>query len=176
MELIEDSMNIFYLSKKPVECARWMVDRHVVKMILETAQILSTAHRVLDGDENGELKDPDFNTLLYKRTHKNHPSTIWARQTSANYRWLSTHLIALLREYTFRYGKTHAVEQKGLDSFLMCLPNNIPEGRQTKMPSCMDEEYRISDDPIVNYRNYYKIGKAHLHNWKKRQPPDWITA
>lgn len=169
-------MNIFYLSKSPTECARWMVDKHVVKMILETAQLLSTAHRILDGDENGKLRDPFFDGLLYKRTHKNHPSAIWAREGSANYHWLVTHLIALLREYTYRYGKIHAVEKKGLDNLLLSQPFNIPTRKLSKMPSCMDEEYRISDDPIVNYRNYYKIGKAYLHNWKKRQPPAWITA
>ena len=170
-------MNIFYLSEDPDECARWMVDKHVVKMILETAQLLSTAHRVLDGDpDDGRLHDKLTNELLYKRTHKNHPSAIWARESDGNYRWLYRHLLALLKEYTFRYGKHHAVETKGISGRLRHFPFKIKQGLRTPMPSCMDEEYRISDDPVVNYRNYYKIGKAHLHNWKNRSPPDWITA
>jgi hypothetical protein len=170
-------MNIFYLSEDPDECARWMVDKHVVKMILETAQLLSTAHRVLDGDpDDGRLHDNLTNELLYKRTHKNHPSAIWARESDGNYRWLYRHLLALLKEYTFRYGKHHAVETKGISGRLRHFPFKIKQGLRTPMPSCMDEEYRISDDPVVNYRNYYKIGKAHLHNWKNRSPPDWITA
>lgn len=170
-------MNIFYLSEDPDECARWMVDKHVVKMILETAQLLSTAHRVLDGDpDDGTLHDKLTNELLYKRTHKNHPSAIWARESDGNYRWLYRHLLALLKEYTFRYGKHHAVETKGISGRLRHFPFKIKQGLRTPMPSCMDEEYRISDDPVVNYRNYYVKGKAHLHNWKNRSPPDWITA
>jgi hypothetical protein len=179
-------MNIFYLSKDPVKCAEWMVDKHVVKMILETAQLLSTAHRVLDGEMtiktvNGRKKkvyvlDDEINDVLYSATHINHPSAIWARQTEGNYQWLHRHLMALLNEYTFRYGKLHAVETKGIARQLWYPPMNIKQSNRTPMPSCMDEEYRISEDPIVNYRNYYRIGKAHLHNWKKRQPPDWIAA
>ena len=66
-------MNIFYLDRNPVVAAQMMCDKHVVKMILESAQILSTAHRVLDGDEHAD------NVGMYKMTHKNHPSTIWVR-------------------------------------------------------------------------------------------------
>ena len=169
-------MNIFYLSKDPDECARWMVDKHVVKMILETAQLLSTAHRVLDGDENGNLPDKLINELMYKRTHKNHPSAIWARASDSNYRWLYHHLLALLKEYTYRYGKQHAVATKGIARLLSHEPSNIKPGRKTPMPSCMDEEYRISEDPVINYRNYYVKGKSHIHSWKNREPPSWITA
>lgn len=179
-------MNIFYLSESPEQCAEWMVDKHCVKMILETAQLLSTAHRVLDGnltitEKNGRKKKiwilPDLrNERLYGATHINHPSAIWARKTSGNYDWLYQHLLALLKEYTYRYDKEHKVETSGMVHSLYFKPFFIERGECTVMPSCMDAEYKISEDPVMNYRNYYKIGKAHLHNWKRRNPPEWIAA
>ena len=182
-------MNIFYLSESPVECAQSMVDRHVVKMILETAQLLSTAHRVLDGtqqqikviNKNGKLKNKKIwilsdsrNDILYAATHINHPSCIWTRQSVENYNWLVEHLFALSDEYTHRYGKRHkTIERLGFE--IQSPPYNLKEYDMTLMPSCMDKEYIISDDPIMNYRNYYKYGKKHIHAWKRRDPPDWIN-
>ena len=110
-------MNIFYLDQDPRQCAEWMVDKHVVKMILETAQLLSTAHRVLDGqlvevsffvdglDRRVKKKklwllEDTRNEVLYNATHMNHPSAIWARQSVENYNWLVEHLFALGDEYT----------------------------------------------------------------------------
>lgn len=93
-------MNIFYLHSDAKECAVMHCDKHVVKMILETAQLLSTAHRLLDGND-----DP----ILYKATHKNHPSAIWTRKSQKNYLWLTSLLQNLCQEYTYRYGKIHAV-------------------------------------------------------------------
>jgi len=80
-------MNIFYLDKDPRICAENHCDKHCVKMILEYAQLLSTAHRVLDGDPNQELPD-GRQDVLYKATHVNHPSAVWVRQNEANYKWL----------------------------------------------------------------------------------------
>ena len=89
-------MNIFYLDRNPVIAAQMMCDKHVVKMILESAQMLSTAHRVLDGDDRAN------ETGLYKMAHKNHPSTIWVRASSENYRWLWKHFDALFQfDYSF---------------------------------------------------------------------------
>ncbi len=178
-------MNIFYLSESPEQCAEWMVDKHVVKMILETAQLLSTAHRVLDGEMSIKIVNDkkkkvyvlhkSLNSVLYSATHINHPSAIWARESIGNYRWLYRHLLALLKEYTFRYGKHHAVETKGISRMLRHSPFKIKQDLRTTMPSCMDAEYKISEDPIENYRNYYREGKKHLHNWKRRSPPEWIN-
>ena len=98
-------MNIFYLDRDPVIAAQMMCDKHVVKMILESAQMLSTAHRVLDGDEYADRRG------LYKLAHKNHPSTIWVRSSLENYTWLYDHMVALMEEYTYRYGKHHATER-----------------------------------------------------------------
>lgn len=178
-------MNIFYLDSDPKLCAEWAVDRHCVKMILESAQLLSTAHRLLDGTEiagvskSGRKKKiwllPDErNDTLYSATHINHPSAVWCRETQANYHWLMHLLAEYCKEYTYRYGKTHKVESDGLLYALYIQPKNIPLKQFTTPPSAMDTKYIISNDPIVNYRNYYKHGKAHLHAWKKREVPEWL--
>lgn len=178
-------MNIFYLHSDPKVCAEWAVDKHVVKMILEAAQLLSTAHRVLDGKESvgvsqtGRKKKiwvlPDErNDTLYSATHVNHPSAIWARETNNNYTWLWCYLYEHCKEYTYRYGKVHKIEATGLLETLKTPPHNIFVGSKTLIPSAMDAIYVISKDPVVNYRNYYKYGKEHLHSWKKREAPPWI--
>jgi hypothetical protein len=177
-------VNIFYLHEDPRQCAVWMVDKHVVKMILETAQLLSTAHRLLDGTESidtssGRKKrvyalSDERDAVLYSATHANHPSAVWARQSVENYNWLVDHLFALSDEYTYRYGKTHLTITK-LGVPIASPPLNLKEWDMTPMPSCMDEQYKIGEDPIANYRNYYKYGKASMHSWKKREAPDWIN-
>ena len=177
-------MNIFYLHEDPRQCAEWMVDKHVVKMILETAQLLSTAHRLLDGTESidtssGRKKKvyklpDDRDDVLYSATHANHPSAVWARQSVENYNWLVDHLFALSEEYTYRYGKTHLTITK-LGVPIASPPLNLKDWDMTPMPSCMDEQYKIGEDPIANYRNYYKYGKASMHSWKKREAPEWIN-
>lgn len=177
-------MNIFYIDENPLQAAQWMVDKHVVKMILESAQLLSTAHRVLDGDmfvgktatgrnvKRWKLHDARED-VLYQATHINHPSAVWCRESVENYNWLADHMFALLQEYTYRYEKKHKIEGE-LSYMLQSPPNNLKEWPMTKMPSAMAEEYVISDDPITNYRNYYKNGKTRMFSWKKRQPPEWI--
>jgi hypothetical protein len=177
-------VNIFYLDEDPRQCAEWMVDKHVVKMILETAQLLSTAHRILDGVESIDTSGPrkkkvytlndDRNTILYSATHINHPSAVWARSSVENYNWLVDHLFALDAEYTFRYDKQHAtITKMGVE--IASPPLNLKEWDWTPMPSCMDPQYIIGEDPIANYRNYYKYGKASMHSWKKREAPEWIN-
>lgn len=178
-------MNIFFVDFNPETAARCLVDKHVVKMVLESAQLLSTAHRVLDGQEKTEKSDTGRNvkrfvlndsrdSILYQATHINHPSAIWCRQSKENYKWLLMHFFALMAEYTYRYGKEHKCFG-AISSFLIDFPNNLKDNDWTPMPSCMDEQYIISTDPMINYRNYYKVGKASLHSWKYRQPPAWIT-
>ena len=103
-------MNIFYLDSRPHVAAKDHCDKHVVKMILESAQMLCTAHRELDGDV------PD---VFYKSTHKNHPSTIWARSKAGNYRWLYDLFVSLCDEYTYRYGKVHLSDKKFRASLLV---------------------------------------------------------
>lgn len=196
-------MNIFYLSEDPRQAAEWMVDKHVVKMILETAQILSTVHRVIDGQEvevtykiPAKVVEMPFegttitkpakmrkkkvwvlednrNDILYAATHINHPSTVWARQSVENYNWLVDHLFALSDEYTYRYGKRHATITK-LGLVLQSPPFALKEWDATLMPSCMPDECKISTDPVMNYREYYRTSKASMHSWKKRDVPFWI--
>ena len=185
-------MNIFYVDTDPIKAAVMMVDKHVVKMILETSQLLSTAHRVLDGKVrieekyvNGSLParyrkvkrwtlPDDREEVLYSATHVNHPSAVWCRTSAANYIWLYEHLQALHAEYTYRYGKVHACSR--LMDTLRFLPQMLMKQEWTPMPSCMAPEYIVSDDPLTNYRNYYKIGKSQMHKWTKRQAPEWINA
>ena len=181
---MEISVNIFYVDTDPNTAAQCLVDKHVVKMILESAQLLSTAHRVLDGIEfEGKSKTgrkarrwllPDSRDYtMYAATHINHPSAVWCRQSIENYNWLVDHMFALMREYTHRYDKTHKCYGE-LSYMLQSPPKNLKEWDWTPMPSCMVEEYIISEDPLTNYRNYYRIGKLSLHKWTNRQPPDWI--
>lgn len=171
----------------PTLAAQYQVDRHVVKMIVETAQLLSTAHRVLDGleiqlelEKDGKVRkkkvwviDDERNDVLYSCTHRNHPSAIWCRESVENYNWLVDHLHALGQEYTHRYGKKHATIEKCFYP-LQSPPHGLRDWDWTKPPSAMGPEYIISDDPVVNYRNYYKHGKASLHTWKNRDKPFWI--
>jgi hypothetical protein len=190
-------MNIFYLDHDVVKCAEMHNDKHVVKMILEYAQLLSTAHRVLDGVELSGLsasgRKKKFWTLadsrdytLYKATHINHPSAVWARQSAMNYYWLYTMLDALCKEYTYRYGKIHKVERDGLMQALKNqFPTNIPDGSFTEPTPAMPEDVKVLKevhtdryeiDSLASYRNYYIQNKTHLANWKKRDVPEWYIT
>ena len=156
-------MNIFYLDSDPVVAAQMECDRHVVKMVLESAQMLSTAHRELDDNV------PD---ILYKSAHKNHPSTLWTRSNASHYAWHYDHFIALCDEYTHRYGKVHASDTK-LRDVLAKLPRNITCGEFTQPPQCMPDQYKCNDS-VTAYRNYYKGDKARFAEWNKSRPaPNW---
>jgi len=160
-------MNIFYIHDNPVIAAQAMTDKHVVKMILESAQLLSTAHRALDGQEFIQLSksgarlrkwnhpDTHMDITLYKSTHLNHPSGIWVRQSAENYMWLYKHFIALSEEYYQRYGKRHASELL-LSGLLSKAPNNIPNIRRTPMlVAITDTQWHVPNNPLQSYRNYY---------------------
>jgi hypothetical protein len=178
-------MNIFYIDRDPAVAAQMMVNSHVVKMILESAQLLSTAHRLLDGEMYIEISPkgrkikrwrlPDErNDVLCHATHINHPSAIWCRESSPNYMWLYEHYCALLEEYTYRYGKVHKCSRLALH--LKSLPHNLTNSTFSDPPPAMDKQYIISKDSVENYRNYYTHGKTHLHKWKKREKPVWMVA
>lgn len=163
-------MNIFFLDKSPKLSAQYQCNKHVIKMIVESAQLLSTAHRVLDGDKL--VLPDDREQILYKATHINHPCAVWCRATYMNYRWLADHLEYLLDEYTLRYKKQHKSED--VYHALIDSPDCIePEGFTTP-PCCMPDEFKISDNYVDNYREYYRVDKAHLHAWKNRDKPNWI--
>ncbi len=172
-------MNIFAIDSNPYQAARWMVDKHIVKMVLETAQLLSTTHRVLDGTKINKsyvMSDDKVEKLFYKSTHINHPSSIWVRETRENYYWLMLHLDGLLCEYTNRYGKQHKVYRSGIFHYMWDnKPVNIPAGSLTPFKLAMPDQYKISDDPIECYREYYRKGKTELHSWKfPERKPYWI--
>ena len=142
-------MNIFYLDKNPVKAAQLQYNKHVVKMILESAQMLCTAHHCIMGS------DAD---VPYKSTHKNHPSTVWVRQSAQNYAWLYHHMMALGDEYTKRYGKKHLSITKCEDK-LAILPGGILHTGFEQPPQCMPDEYK-DECSIQAYWNYY-IGEKH---------------
>lgn len=178
-------MNIFYLNEDPVVCAQSLFDKHVVKMILESAQLLCTAHRMLDGHlvvERNKIgsrmkrwhfdKTDERETIFYKSTHFNHPSCIWTRSSSGNYDWHFKFFLAMLDEYTHRYGKHHAAER--LIPHLQNAPKNIPVGPFVQVTPAMDKEFIISNDSIINYRNYYLKSKINLLSYTKREIPNWM--
>ena len=147
-------MNIFYLDEDPVKAAKLQYNKHVVKMILESAQMLCTAHHV-HGDTFQKQAVP------YKQAHLNHPSTVWARENASNYEWLFHHFCALSLEYTLRYNKTHLSYTKCFHP-LSEVPRNIycTYNGITKMPQCMPDEYK-DECSIQAYWNYY-IGEKHI--------------
>lgn len=180
-------MNIFYLSNDVEECARMHVDKHCVKMILEYAQLLSTAHRVLDGiqditlSKSGRrkkvwtLNDTMYDEALYQATHINHPSSVWVRKSAYNYNWLSDLLYALCKEYTYRYSKVHKVEASGLENILaFAPPYNIGSDPWSEPTPAMPDEYIVEGNSIQSYRNYYNGTKTRMYKWKKRDVPDWV--
>lgn len=158
-------MNIFILDKDIQKCAEYLCDKHCVKMVLESAQMLSTAHRVLDKDV-----DPIF----YKVMGKNHPCNIWVRQSDSNYEWLYRLFLEQAKEYTYRYGKTHLSDTK-LREVAANLPKNIPTGPLTPFAQAMPDKYR-REDPVEAYRTYYIKDKATIAWWiKNRSAPFWFV-
>tara|TARA_Y100000361_G_scaffold124777_1_gene118030 strand:- start:178 stop:672 length:495 start_codon:yes stop_codon:yes gene_type:complete len=161
---MREKMNVFYLHHNPKTCAKYHNDKHCVKMILEYAQLMSTAHRIIDGD--------DANNLVYKATHKNHPSAIWARHSDLNYDWLYKLFEELSGEYTHRYGKQHLSYTK-LKDILRYPPDNITIGEFTQPTPAMPDHCKIPNDSIASYRYYYKTEKSHLAKWTDRPVPKW---
>ena len=167
------------------------VDKHVVKMILEYAQLLSTSHRVLDGTIIDTLSasgrkakkyvlNDDRDSILYSATHINHPSAVWCRQSVANYVWLAELLEECCNEYSYRNGKTHKVESSGL---MQALKNNIPKNISnqpfTEPTPAMPDECKVPGDSLTSYRRYYVMNKTHLWSWSgkinSRGRPQWLT-
>jgi hypothetical protein len=154
-------MNIFYLHHDPNIAARAMTDKHCVKMILESAQLLSTAHRVLDGlpytktsKSGAKLTRYNHWLPLYEATHMNHPSAIWVRESADNYAWLYSHFLALCVEYTRRYGKVHK-SYTDLAMLLQPLPSNIPKSSATPVRIAITDTQWHRDCPVQSYRAYY---------------------
>jgi hypothetical protein len=184
-------MNIFYLDNDPKICAQMHVDKHCIKMILEYAQLLSTAHRFLDGTmsiglgktgrkQTRYVLPDDRESVLYSATHLNHPSAVWCRQSAMNYHWLYTLLVECCKEYTYRYGKVHKCESSGLVNRLQTTPTNIDATKDFTEPTpAMPDECKLAGDSINSYRRYYVMNKEHLWSWSgkinSRERPKWLT-
>ena len=156
-------MNIFFLDWDVEKNAQYHCDKHVVKMILETAQLLCGVHH---------MTSDDVNHVPYKLSHKNHPCAIWARESLTNYLYLGELGLELSREYTHRYGKKHK-SQEVIEWCLMNKPH-IQDIGFTTPPKAMPDEYK-TEDVIESYRKYYLGAKKTFLSWKERQVPEWVT-
>ena len=180
-------MNIFALSRCPVESAEQMIAKHVVKMPTESCQMLHTNnlyfhYKSVYGTEPSlkELKEfhAYINSNLMKPAMLNHPSTIWARTTKANYMWLYKHALALCEEYSYRYKKVHGTERRILHSEVYeADPKNA-----SPVSIAMADEYRLPQEKhtwdfvIRSYRHYYREGKWSFAYWLRRGYPDWFPV
>jgi len=153
-------LNIFVLSKDPVKAAKMQCDQHVVKMTLETAQLLCSPFKP--------------GVAPYKRTHFNHPCSVWVRESEGNFLWLCRHGLALAEEYTYRYQKRH----NSLSVIEWCEKNHsrleFTKKRRTKFALAMPEEFQ-GECPVESYRMFYKNSKLHFARWQKgRSEPIWL--
>ena len=160
-------MNIFVLDIKPELAAQYHCDKHVVKMILETAQIMSTV--VIS-------KLPNVDGLLYKPTHRNHPCTLWAGESLDNFLWLGQLGLELMKEFEYRYNKTHKSGKVIMDALLMGSMDQLKWDHNCRTPfaQAMPNIYR-NEDPVKAYRDYYINEKNHLLTYTNRRKPEWIT-
>lgn len=156
-------MNIFVLDTDTKKCAEYHNDKHVVKMILETAQLLCGVHWVLESKHDAP----------YKLSHKNHPCAIWARECIENYIWLCDLGLELCEEYTFRYEKRHK-SQDVIEWCLLNAPNLIEKGDITPFAMAMPDECKV-DDVVKSYRTYYMAEKRSIAQWKNREVPEWFN-
>jgi len=192
-------MNIFILNQDPVISAQEQCDKHVVKMIVESGQMLSTAHRLLDGelifipvlDEDGNqvyLKSgkpktkkhwqhPDLDDELYKAVHMGHPCTVWTMESVCNYMWHYRHFVALCDEYMYRYGKRHLTDTL-LRDILRTPPANIPQVERTPFKLAMGSNPEcMMDDPVESYRAFYQTKQDRFDMvWTNRPIPEWFEV
>lgn len=158
-------MNIFILDKDPRKAARMLCDKHVGKMAIESAQMLCTAHWETENCCAG-VCNPQ-----YKKTHFNHPCTLWARESVGNYKWLVEHALELCKEFKKRYGKNH----KSCE-VVKWASKNIPrlsKKRRTPFAQAMPEKYR-DKDAVKAYRKFYIKEKLNFARWKCGNKPRWI--
>jgi hypothetical protein len=157
-------VNIFVLDAVPDHAARALCDKHVPKMVLETAQLLCSVWPAGDAP--------------YRRTHYNHPCAQWTRASAENFTWLSLYGAAVADEYTFRFGRIHASA-----SVIQWCAERVGvlglSGRgRTEFAQAMPPQYRIPGDPVAAYRAYYRGEKARFCAWKRGRtyPAWWVGA
>jgi len=173
------NVNIFVLDRDPGRAARYHCDKHVVRMVLETAQLLSTALWAVDEPSARRL---ERNGLIYRPTHRRHPCALWTAQCPGNYRWLARLGMALVAEYQYRYEARHhrsapVIEycaDSGMD--LICRAQRDTGGRRRRTPFAlaMPGEYK-SADAVASYRRYYLAEKAPFCCWTRRRVPRWFS-
>ena len=145
-------MNIFWLHDNPYVNARYHCDKHIKKMVLETAQMLCSVHHVVTENDN----------IPYKLAHKNHPCSIWVRECAENYLWLCELGIELCKEYTKRYNKVHKC-QEVIEWAILNMPMNlIVNGSITPHALAMPDECKIGD-AVESYNEYYQKYKVHIN-------------
>lgn len=165
-------MNLFILSDNKRRSAIFHADRHIVKMPLETAQMLSFAYY------HPDLWDGGIPPIImgFSKTHDLHPCSKWIRESVENWKYAAEFGLELYEEYQYRYNQPDK-HQRAFQIFHFALnnPPGLPSKGLTRFAEAMDDKFKISDCPITNYRNYYQNDKSHLFKWKMRQPPYWIT-
>lgn len=193
-------MNIFYLDHDPHRAAHWLVDKHVVKMPLESCQMLSTAHRLLDGrveehrvrsgistsrvrkfyllpgEKVKRLSETQLvieNQVCYYPTHAQHPSTRWTMASKQNYEFHVQYLLAMTDEYTRRYGKVYK-SVKTVLPFLLYAPTNLRAHGYFDPTPAMPDYYKVLGDSVQSYRNYYAGSKWRFAKWKHGEVPPWF--
>ena len=174
-------MNVFYIHKDPVIAAKQHCDKHCTKMIVEYAQLMCTAHRLLDGEEyfdknkrghrlrRWRLPD-DREQRLYLASHYGHPSNVWVRTSTQHYDWLYELFNALCAEFTLRYGKFHKTDLD-LREYLERKPDNLQDNGFVDPPKAMPDQYKLTKT-IPSYRNFYATEKRRFATWKTKKP-DW---
>ena len=181
-------MNIFRLNDDPLIAAREQCDKHVVKMIVESGQMLSTTHRMHDGwltkrpSKSGKTMvkyyvhpQEDMEDILYKAVHFQHPSTVWTGESKQNYMWHFRHFVELCHEYSYRYGKVHETEK--LIPYLATPPKNVTTWEETPFKLAMksNPECTFPEDPVKSYRLFYQTKQDRFKMvWSKRQIPEWF--
>lgn len=154
-------MNIFFLSENATEAAQAQCNRHVVKMIVESAQLLSTCY---------------VSDKYYRHTHFNHPCAKWVRESKTNYLWLLSHGLALCNEYTFRYNRNHATARILIK--MACNMPYIEDIGLTPPALAMPDEFKIYPyNPVLSYRAYYRYKQRTIDfRYTRRQMPDWLFS
>lgn len=162
-------MNIFGIDTDTTSCATYHTDRHIVKMPLETAQMVSFVYYHKD------LWDGEVPNLLmgFSAGHDKHPCSLWLRENLVNFLWTCEFGIKLIEEYRYRYDSQKHERCKMIFEWSLDNLPNLPVAEFTPFAKAMPEEYKV-DCSIESYRNYYRLGKSELHQWSKRSKPEWI--
>ena len=165
-------MNLFILDTDPATSAKYHVDKHIVKMPTETAQMISFLYH---DKELWDAEIPDF-IMGFSKTHYKHPCTIWIRESLQNFKYACKLGMELYKEYQFRYNKPDK-HQRAREIFQFALKNppKLKNIGLTPFAQAMDTEYIKFHSPVLNYQEYYKEGKKHLHKWTKRETPPFLT-